>query len=271
MLHVVVHPPEPCLEHHDRPVQLGEVAPFLSRWYPFHVLEILFQRSVAAPLVGGHLCRRCKVVFHEAPQGGRICTWDDPGVEPAHLPPAFFLYAHHNELLVGVLPAADALLLLPEDRLVHLHRSGHWVFARALHGPDHLPLEPPAGLLPQPELAGELGGGEPLLVGRYKVYDVEGLAQVELDLMEEGARCGRLNIAASRALPGVRRRPIAALPVPASWAFVAIPPFKLGQVGKAAVGVREFILKVEKGHALKSLLHDLNICFPEFTAFIVIG
>lgn len=54
VLHVVVHPPQLCFEHHYRPVQFREVVPLLSRWYPFHFLEILFQRPLAAPLVGVH-------------------------------------------------------------------------------------------------------------------------------------------------------------------------------------------------------------------------
>jgi hypothetical protein len=58
--------------------------------------------------------------------------------------------------------------------------------------------------------------------------------------------------------------------VAAFGAFVAIAPFEPGQVRQAAVGVREFPLEVEKGHALESLLHVLDVCFPEFTTFIVI-
>src|SRR5680860_1785626 len=89
------------------------------------------------------------------------------------------------------------------------------VVPRAPHGLHHLPLEPPAGLLPQFQLARELGGGEPLFVGRQEVYDPKCLERVELQLVEESARRGRLHIAAPSALPGVRRRPLAATAVAA--------------------------------------------------------
>ncbi len=52
---------------------------------------------------------------------------------------------------------------------------------------------------------------------------------------------------------------------------VAISPFEFGQVRQAAVGVREFPLEVEKGHALESLIHILNGCFHVFTTFAVIS
>jgi hypothetical protein len=58
--------------------------------------------------------------------------------------------------------------------------------------------------------------------------------------------------------------------VGAFGAFVAIAPLELGQVRQAAVGVRELLLEVEKGHALESLLHVLDVRLPEFTTFIVI-
>jgi hypothetical protein len=58
--------------------------------------------------------------------------------------------------------------------------------------------------------------------------------------------------------------------VAAFGTFVAIAPFELGQVRQTAVGVRELLLEVEKGHALESLLHVLNVSLPEFTTFIVI-
>jgi hypothetical protein len=58
--------------------------------------------------------------------------------------------------------------------------------------------------------------------------------------------------------------------VAAFGTFVAKVPFKLGQVRQTAVGVREFPLEIEKGHALESLLHVIDVCFPEFTTFIVI-
>tara|TARA_R110002111_G_scaffold42136_7_gene77687 strand:- start:10516 stop:11181 length:666 start_codon:yes stop_codon:yes gene_type:complete len=221
-------------------------------------------------LVGGHLCGRIDVVFHKAPEARRIGMGDFPCVEPAHAL-ALFLYADHDQLFVGVLSAAHALFLLAEDRLVHLRGTGYGVVARALHGLHHLSLEPPAGLLPQLELAGELGGGEPFFVGRQKVHDPEGLEEVELHLVEERARRGRLHVAAPRALPGVRRGSLAAVAVAAFGTFVAIAPFQPGQVRQAAVVVREFLHKVEKGHALESLLHVFDICFPEFTTFIVIG
>jgi len=59
--------------------------------------------------------------------------------------------------------------------------------------------------------------------------------------------------------------------VAAFGALVAPVPLELGQMRQAAVGVREFLHKVEKGHALESLLHVLDVCFPEFATFIGIG
>src|SRR5680860_1299726 len=117
--------------------------------------------------------------FMKLPRHAASAWGDLPCVEPAHAL-ALFLYADHDQLFVGVLPAADPLLLLAENGLVDLRRTGYRVVARALHGLHHLPLEPPAGLLPQFELAGELGGGEPLFVGGQEVYDPEGLERVEL-------------------------------------------------------------------------------------------
>ena len=160
-------------------MQFREVAALLAGRYPYHVREILRHWPVARPLVGGHPCRRIDVVLHEAPEARRIGVGDFPCVEPAHAL-ALFLYADNDQLFVGVLPAAHALLLLAEYRLVHLGGAGYGVVARTLHGLHHLPLEPPAGLLPQFELAGELGGGEPLFVGGQEVYDPEGLERVEL-------------------------------------------------------------------------------------------
>ncbi len=250
-------------------MEVREVASLLSGGYADKVREILFQRPVARPSVGGHLCRRIDVVLHEAPEACRVRMGDDPCVEPRDAL-SLLLDADHHQLLGVVLPAADPLLLLAENGLVDLRRTGYRVVARALHGLHHLPLEPPAGLLAQFELARKLGGGEPFFVGRQEVHDPEGLEQVELYLVEERARSGRLHVAAPRALPGVRRRPPAATAMAAFGTAVAIAPLELGQVRQAAVAVREFPLEVEKGHALESLLHVLDACFPEFTTFIII-
>ena len=242
---MVVHAPEPSLQHHDHPVQFGEVAPLLAGGDLHKVPEVLFHGAIPGPLVGGDLGLKVDVVFHETPEGCRIGMFYHPCIEPRHT--LFLLFdTDHHQSLVLVLTAPDALFLTAEDRLVDLGLTAYGEVAGALHRLHYLALEAPACLLPQAQFAGKLGGGDALLVGRDEVHDVERLERVELHLVEQGVGRGGLIVSAGGALPGMGRPAPAIIAMPAPVAFETFRPLQVGKVFYTAVTVGESLPELEK-------------------------